>query len=133
MYTHCKMICLACSSSMLTFVFTQALEMLHSILSNEATHDILLDIGLPIMHKGLRLNCRVLSLNGRIILVRYMLYVIAKELGLTAPGPKCGSHKMATGTSRLLQVEIQVAIPWAFRFPIALFETDRHANTVSLC
>ncbi len=45
--------------------------MLHSILSDEATHGILLDIGLPIMFKGLRLNCRVLSLDGHIILIRY--------------------------------------------------------------
>ncbi|KAJ4371337.1 hypothetical protein N0V83_004554 [Neocucurbitaria cava] len=56
-------------------VYTHALEMLHSILSNEATHDILLDIGLPILFKGLRLNCRVLSLNGKIILIRPKMWL----------------------------------------------------------
>ncbi|CAO2655649.1 Nn.00g044520.m01.CDS01 [Neocucurbitaria sp. VM-36] len=56
-------------------VYTHSLEMLHTILSNEATHDILLDIGLPILFKGLRLNCRVLSLNGKIILIRPKMWL----------------------------------------------------------
>jgi NAD+ synthase (glutamine-hydrolysing) len=55
--------------------YQNSLDMLHSILEDVATHDILLDIGLPIMHRGLRLNCRCISLNGRILLLKPKMYM----------------------------------------------------------
>lgn len=55
--------------------YTHSMEMLHSILSNPATHGILLDIGLPVMHRGLRLNCRAITLDGRILLIRPKMHM----------------------------------------------------------
>lgn len=45
-------------------------EMYASILTNEQTHGILLDIGMPIVHKNRRFNCRVMSYNGKILFIR---------------------------------------------------------------
>ncbi|MBP6469012.1 MAG: NAD(+) synthase [Chloroflexi bacterium] len=45
-------------------------ECLGELLSGDLTHDILCDIGMPVMHQNVRYNCRVLVLNGRILLIR---------------------------------------------------------------
>ncbi|ANZ75179.1 BA75_03072T0 [Komagataella pastoris] len=50
-------------------------EMYASILQNESTHGILLDIGLPIMHKNRRYNCRILSYDGKILLIRPKIFL----------------------------------------------------------
>ncbi|MCA9872147.1 MAG: NAD(+) synthase [Anaerolineales bacterium] len=47
-----------------------AWEGLGDLLSGDLTHDILCDIGMPVMHQNVRYNCRVLALNGRILLIR---------------------------------------------------------------
>ena len=47
-----------------------AWECLGELLSGDLTHDILCDIGMPVMHQNVRYNCRVLVLNGRILLIR---------------------------------------------------------------
>ncbi|KAK4645619.1 hypothetical protein QC761_0034400 [Podospora bellae-mahoneyi] len=36
---------------------------------DESTHGILLDIGMPILHRNLRYNCRVICLDGKILLI----------------------------------------------------------------
>lgn len=45
-------------------------ECLAEILRGDLTDDILCDIGMPVMHKGVRYNGRVLALNRRILLIR---------------------------------------------------------------
>ncbi|KAI9138932.1 hypothetical protein BKA69DRAFT_1088728 [Paraphysoderma sedebokerense] len=45
-------------------------EVLTKLLSSQDTRDILLDIGMPIKHKNVNYNCRVLVLNGKILLIR---------------------------------------------------------------
>ncbi len=45
-------------------------EVLAEILSGDLTDGILCDIGMPVMHQGVRYNGRVLALNGRILLIR---------------------------------------------------------------
>jgi NAD+ synthase (glutamine-hydrolysing) len=49
--------------------------MLEKILLDRSCDDILLDIGLPILHRNLRYNCRVLALNGKILFIRPKLYL----------------------------------------------------------
>jgi len=51
--------------------------MMHRILTDTSCHDILLDIGMPVMHRGNRFNARVIALNGRLILIRPKLYLAA--------------------------------------------------------
>lgn len=45
-------------------------EVLAEILSGDLTDGILCDIGMPVMHQGVRYNGRVLALNRRILLIR---------------------------------------------------------------
>ncbi len=51
-------------------VYTHSLEMLRRLLLDEDTHGILVDVGMPIMHQDLRYNCRVICLDGKILLIR---------------------------------------------------------------
>ena len=41
----------------------------------EVTTDLLCDFGMPILHRGVRYNCRVYCLNGQIVLIRPKLYM----------------------------------------------------------
>ncbi|KAG7700437.1 hypothetical protein KL951_000552 [Ogataea haglerorum] len=51
-------------------IYLHSWEMYASILTDIRTYGILLDIGMPIMHRNRRYNCRVLSYNGEILLIR---------------------------------------------------------------
>lgn len=55
--------------------FHHSWEMLATILLNKECYDILLDIGMPIMHKNVRYNCRVLCYNGKIIFIRPKIWL----------------------------------------------------------
>lgn len=50
-------------------------EMLHQILTDESCHGILLDIGMPVMHRNSRFNCRIICLDGKILLIRPKLWL----------------------------------------------------------
>lgn len=45
-------------------------EVLLELLTNPLCEDIMVDVGMPIMHKNLIFNCRVIFLNKRILLIR---------------------------------------------------------------
>ena len=45
-------------------------EMLARILDDPACEDILLDVGMPVRHRSLNYNCRILAYNRRILLIR---------------------------------------------------------------
>lgn len=45
-------------------------EIYAQILTDERTRDILLDIGMPVVHKSIKYNCRLISFNGEILLIR---------------------------------------------------------------
>lgn len=49
--------------------------MLRRILLDESCHDILLDIGMPVQHRNQRFNCRVLCLNGKILMIRPKMWL----------------------------------------------------------
>ena len=49
---------------------THCWESLCSILSTSLTDDILCDIGMPVIHQGVRYNCRVWCLNRKIVAIR---------------------------------------------------------------
>ncbi|EFX01156.1 glutamine-dependent NAD(+) synthetase [Grosmannia clavigera kw1407] len=50
-------------------------QQMYRILTDKSCYDILLDIGMPVMHRGNRFNCRVLACNGKIILIRPKLFL----------------------------------------------------------
>ncbi|KAI1379221.1 putative glutamine dependent NAD+ synthetase [Hypoxylon crocopeplum] len=56
-------------------LYMHCLEMLTRILSDKSCYDILLDLGLPIKHRNVNYNCRVLCLNGKIIFIRPKMFL----------------------------------------------------------
>nr|XP_023850809.1 glutamine-dependent NAD(+) synthetase [Salvelinus alpinus] len=45
-------------------------QVLGKLLESPVTQDIICDVGMPIMHHNVRYNCRVIFLNGKILLIR---------------------------------------------------------------
>ena len=41
-----------------------------ALLSSDATHGILCDVGMPILHRNVRYNCRLFLLDSKILLIR---------------------------------------------------------------
>ncbi|KAI1936225.1 glutamine-dependent NAD(+) synthetase [Ophidiomyces ophidiicola] len=56
-------------------IYLHSWEMMARLLANEECHGILLDIGMPIMHRNLRFNCRVLAIDGQILLIRPKIWL----------------------------------------------------------
>lgn len=50
-------------------------EMYAQIIKKPETHGLLLDIGMPVLHKNVRYNCRLLSLDGKILFIRPKLWL----------------------------------------------------------
>jgi NAD+ synthase (glutamine-hydrolysing) len=57
--------------------FLHSWECLGEILKGDLTDEILCDIGMPILHKNVRYNCRILVLNRKILLIRPKLVLAA--------------------------------------------------------
>ncbi|ELK13223.1 glutamine-dependent NAD(+) synthetase isoform X1 [Pteropus alecto] len=47
-----------------------SLQVLAALLASPVTQDIICDVGMPVMHRDVRYNCRVLFLNRKILLIR---------------------------------------------------------------
>lgn len=56
-------------------LYSQLWQMYAEILANPDNDDIILDIGMPIIHKSIKYNCRILSYNRKIIFIRPKLYL----------------------------------------------------------
>ncbi|CAD1809308.1 Glutamine-dependent NAD(+) synthetase [Candida parapsilosis] len=56
-------------------LYEHSWEVYAEIISNPETHGILLDIGIPIIHKTIKYNCRIISYNGKILLIRPKLFL----------------------------------------------------------
>lgn len=52
-----------------------AWEVLSQILANPDTHGIICDIGMPIVHKNVTYNCRVIVFDGKILLIRPKMWL----------------------------------------------------------
>jgi NAD+ synthase (glutamine-hydrolysing) len=55
--------------------FEHSWECLADILTSDVTDGILCDIGMPVMHNGVRYNCRVFVFNRQILLVRPKMFL----------------------------------------------------------
>ncbi|ODQ67714.1 glutamine-dependent NAD(+) synthetase with GAT domain-containing protein [Nadsonia fulvescens var. elongata DSM 6958] len=56
-------------------VFLHSWEMYAQILESEETQDIILDIGMPVMHRNVRYNCRLISYNKKLLLIRPKIWL----------------------------------------------------------
>ncbi|CAF0844428.1 unnamed protein product [Brachionus calyciflorus] len=59
--------------------FLHSWQVLGRLLIDPECKDILVDVGMPVMHKGVAYNCRVFFLNGKIILIRPKLALADDE------------------------------------------------------
>jgi len=41
-------------------VYTHSMEMLRRLLLDKSCHDIIIDVGMPVLHRNVRYNCRVI-------------------------------------------------------------------------
>ncbi|OIW35238.1 glutamine-dependent NAD(+) synthetase with GAT domain-containing protein [Coniochaeta ligniaria NRRL 30616] len=55
--------------------YDHAIDMLFSILTDSSLHGILIDVGLPIMHRGCRYNCRAIILDGKLLCLRPKIFL----------------------------------------------------------
>jgi len=55
--------------------FSHSFEVLAEILRTDVTDDILVDLGMPVLHKNIRYNARVLICNRQILLIRPKMFL----------------------------------------------------------
>lgn len=55
--------------------FLHSWEMLAKIIDNPDCQDILLDIGMPVRHRNVRYNCRLLIYNRKVLLIRPKMWL----------------------------------------------------------
>lgn len=56
-------------------LYDHSWQMYAEILNHPDTSDIILDVGLPIIHKSIKYNCRIISYNKEILLIRPKLFL----------------------------------------------------------
>lgn len=56
-------------------VYLHAWQQMALILQDKSTHGIICDIGMPVMHRNKRFNCRVIILDGKILFIRPKLWL----------------------------------------------------------
>lgn len=49
--------------------------MLERILGDATLYDILIDVGMPVQHRGVRYDCRIICLDGKILLIRPKMWL----------------------------------------------------------
>ena len=80
--------------------FLHSWEVLACLLENPVCQDILIDVGMPVMHKNVRYNCRVIFFNKRILLIRpKMILAISlnyRERRFFTPWPKVSDSLKST-------------------------------------
>ncbi|KAK7219274.1 hypothetical protein V2G26_007277 [Clonostachys chloroleuca] len=56
-------------------VYENSWDSLYSILTDESLHGIIIDVGLPLLHRNCTYNARAIILNGKILCFRPKLYL----------------------------------------------------------
>ena len=90
-------------------------EVLAQILESDLTQGILCDIGMPLMHRNVRYNCRMLVLDGRLLLIRPKIALANdgnyREMRWFTPWPK-HCHVEEFTLPRMIQaITGQISVP----------------------
>lgn len=56
-------------------IYLHSWEVLGQILNHEDCQNILIDLGMPVVHRNVRYNCRIIIYNRRILLIRPKLWL----------------------------------------------------------
>lgn len=95
-------------------LYEHSWQMYGEILSNPDTSEIILDIGMPIIHKSIKYNCRVLSYNKKILFIRPKLYLANdgnyREMRYFTPWNRPKYHEVFPLPKRIQQVTGQSSV-----------------------
>jgi len=78
---------------------------LASLLADGSTDGMLCDVGMPVMHRGVRYNCRVFCLDGRILLIRPKVSRW-RSRGRAGPAALCRIHSLPPPATRWPQLHL---------------------------
>ncbi|KAH6658121.1 putative glutamine dependent NAD+ synthetase [Truncatella angustata] len=56
-------------------LYLHSWQCLETILRDESCYGIIIDLGMPVLHRNVRYNCRVVCLDGKILLIRPKLWL----------------------------------------------------------
>lgn len=102
-------------------------EMYAQILKNPETHGLILDIGMPLLHKNVRYNCRLLSLDGKILFIRPKIWLANdgnyREMRFFTPWMKPGVVEELTLPPMIQKITGQKKVPFG----------DAVINTLDTC
>lgn len=95
-------------------LYDQSWQMYADILKCPDTSDIILDIGMPIIHKSIKYNCRVLSYNKKILFIRPKLYLANdgnyREMRYFTPWKRPKYHETFQLPKRIKQITDQSSV-----------------------
>ncbi|CCE62848.1 hypothetical protein TPHA_0D02100 [Tetrapisispora phaffii CBS 4417] len=91
-------------------------EMYAQIIKSPETHDILLDIGMPVLYKNVRYNCRLISLDGKILVIRPKIWLANdgnyREMRFFTPWLKPGHVEEFKLPPEIQKITQQVYVPF---------------------
>lgn len=95
-------------------LFDNSWQMFGEIMKHPDTSDIILDIGMPIIHKSIKYNCRILSYNGKILLIRPKLFLANdgnyREMRYFTPWNRPKYHETYQLPKRILKITGQASV-----------------------
>ena len=75
-------------------------QSLAALLQGELTHGILCDVGMPVVHRNVRYNCRVFLLDSKVVLIRPKLCCCDDGNYRRRAGSPSGRARAPSRTSR---------------------------------
>ncbi|GAA5917535.1 hypothetical protein JCM6882_001721, partial [Rhodosporidiobolus microsporus] len=92
-----------------------AWQVLRKILECEDTHDMLVDVGMPVVHKNVNYNCRIIFFNRKILLIRPKMWLANdgnyRELRWFSPWMKHKQTEEFYLPKMIAEVTGQVTVP----------------------
>lgn len=108
-------------------------QILCELLSNKETFGLLIDIGMPILHRSTLYNCRVIFLNGKIVLIRPKMWLANdgnyRELRYFSPWTRRGQWDEFSLPRMVREVSGQEFVP----FGDAVISTKDTVIGIELC
>lgn len=89
-------------------------EVIGELLKDRSLDDIIIDIGMPVMHKTVKYNCRILLLNGRVLFIRPKMFLANdgnyRETRWFTPWMRPRSHETYPLPSHIQHITHQVHV-----------------------
>lgn len=97
-------------------LYDQCWDMYLQILASPDTHGLVLDIGMPVIHRSVKYNCRMVSHNGRVLLIRPKLHLANdgnyREMRYFTPWRRARYHERFQMPKNARAATGQAAVPF---------------------